>query len=88
MTSIMANIPTITSGAPTTPKNATASTGTTPHVEPHGMAQAIMTVSMRCPHESMTREPDTPPIVHPRHIRNGMRDFPCSPKRAMVWSNT
>lgn len=85
---VTAKMPTITSGAPATPKNATASTGTTPQVEPHGMAQAIITVSMRWPHESMTREPDTPPIVQPRHMRKGMSDLPCNPKRAMVWSNT
>ena len=80
-------IPTMTSGAPS-PKNATASTGTTPHVEPQGMAHAIMTVSMRWPHESITREPDTPPIVQPKHMRKGMSDLPCSPKRDMAWSNT
>ena len=52
------------------------------------MAHAIMTVSMRWPHESITREPDTPPIVQPKHIRKGMSDLPCSPKRDMAWSNT
>ena len=65
----------MTAGAPK-PKNATATTGTTPQVDPQGMAQAMATVSMRWPHVSITREPDTPPMVQPKHMRNGMRDFP------------
>ena len=36
----------------------------------------------------MTRVPDAPPMVHPRHTTNGMMDLPCRPKRAIVESNT